>query len=362
MINTVSLTKEWINNLRKTKLKKADPSLIEKMSYAFYLLEQLASQNLDFTFKGGTSLILITNKINRFSTDIDIITESSKEQLERAFEKIIRLSVFTSYELDINRSYENSKIPKAHYFFYYNSGLNKKPNSVLLDILFEGSNYPNELKYEINLDFLDIDQPVNTVNCPSVDSILGDKLTAFAPNTTGIPYNSYKSLEIVKQLFDINNLIESSRNYKIVHQSFCKIAQKEISYRGLDIEIEDILIDIIETCLIIVLRDKNKGINLHKFNEIQDGIKRFIHFPIISKFRIENAIIASAKTSYFAAKLLVRDFSQINNYSNSLNINDLEVVNVNYSFLNKLKRIHKEAFFYFFNLIRIIDENKVELK
>lgn len=41
-----------------------------------------------------------------------------------------------------------------------------------------------------------------SVEIPTADCILGDKLTAFAPHTTGILLRSGKELEIVKQLFD----------------------------------------------------------------------------------------------------------------------------------------------------------------
>jgi hypothetical protein len=41
------------------------------------------------------------------------------------------------------------------------------------------------------------------------NSILGDKLTAFAPNTTGIPYKKGKHIEIIKQLHDVSKLIDN---------------------------------------------------------------------------------------------------------------------------------------------------------
>ncbi len=41
------------------------------------LLEGLSKSVLDFVFKGGTSLILLLNTLNRLSIDIDIIVENS---------------------------------------------------------------------------------------------------------------------------------------------------------------------------------------------------------------------------------------------------------------------------------------------
>lgn len=85
MINETTFTKEWI--LKKSSQyvrgkKKADPTLIEKVTKALYLLEELAKTDLKFIFKGGTSLLLLLNKMHRFSIDIDIIVEEKKQKVE----------------------------------------------------------------------------------------------------------------------------------------------------------------------------------------------------------------------------------------------------------------------------------------
>ena len=54
---------------------KGDPGLIERTLYAFGLLEAFARVGMKFTFKGGTSLLLLLQKPKRLSTDIDIIVE-----------------------------------------------------------------------------------------------------------------------------------------------------------------------------------------------------------------------------------------------------------------------------------------------
>lgn len=73
------------------------------------------------------------------------------------------------------------------------------------------------------------------VTVPSAEDILGDKLTAFAPNTTGIPY--YKngrscSMEIAKQLYDVGRLFENVSGLQITAKAFRKIAVVELSYRS----------------------------------------------------------------------------------------------------------------------------------
>lgn len=70
--------------------------------------------------------------------------------------------------------------------------------------MFEKANYQNIVQLPIDSKFVQImDQPL-LVRVPSLEDILGDKLTAFAPNTTGIPYFKSEhsmSMEIIKQLY-----------------------------------------------------------------------------------------------------------------------------------------------------------------
>ena len=51
------------------------------------------------------------------------------------------------------------------------------------------------------------------VTLPSIDCILGDKLTAFAPHTTGIPFGFGKELEIVKQMYDCWTLFQKMNDF-----------------------------------------------------------------------------------------------------------------------------------------------------
>jgi hypothetical protein len=104
------------------------------------------------------------------------------------------------------------------------------------------------------------------VTVPSIDSITGDKLTAFAPNTIGIPYFKGKdkqsfSMEICKQLFDLARLFENIQNMEMVAASFNVFALKEIAYRKngnpeVVLTPKMVLQDIIDTCAILVKRDR----------------------------------------------------------------------------------------------------------
>jgi hypothetical protein len=48
------------------------------MIYALHLLERLKTNGRDFIFKGGTSLVLLSEEDSRFSIDIDIICKTGR--------------------------------------------------------------------------------------------------------------------------------------------------------------------------------------------------------------------------------------------------------------------------------------------
>ena len=72
-----------------------------------------------------------------------------------------------------------------------------------------------------------------SLKVPSIESILGDKLTVLAPKTTGISYESNKELELMKQLYDVDKLFNEAENIIEIRQSFLNTANREINYRKL---------------------------------------------------------------------------------------------------------------------------------
>lgn len=234
MIKEKCFTVEWLDSFKKqTEYRRIDKIVLEKMIYAFHLLEQLKVNGLKFVFKGGTSLVLLLEEGNRFSIDIDIIYKSGRMNLEGILEKVVKNSKFKSYRLDAHRSYKPG-VPKAHYIFEFVSAINARySGKLLLDVLIEDSLYPELIEKPIQTKWIETEAPV-MVTVPSVDSITGDKLTAFAPNTIGIPYfkgDQPYAMEICKQLFDLSRLFDRIENVEVVARSFQSFAEQEIAYR-----------------------------------------------------------------------------------------------------------------------------------
>jgi hypothetical protein len=355
MIKLHCFQKEWIDSFKaREAYSKINPPLLEKMIHALSLLQYLKIHGLNFIFKGGTSLLLLLENSNRFSVDIDIITEDRRDDIEQILQKIVAGSHFTGWKLDERRSY-NAGVPKAHYELAYHSNVNKNSNYILLDILFEKPHYPNIQQRPIQSMWVETETLIE-ITIPTIEAITGDKLTAFAPTTTGILYGKGKEIEIVKQLFDLGNLFNQIQSVNVVAVSFAAFVKQEIAYRNLAIKPQDILHDIINTCRIISFRERNRTeLEKSHFVELKNGISRFSNYLITGNFTIDEAVSTAAKVACLSAKLLQEDYSPIERY-NSQNLKELEIKNQDWNILNKLKRFaDQSAFFYWYKCLEMLD-------
>jgi predicted nucleotidyltransferase component of viral defense system len=352
MINQKEISIEFLNQVSKQH-RNADKILVEKVIRALLLLEGLAKQNLPFVFKGGSALILHFNSTKRLSIDIDIILPNQTENLESVINALTQEQGFLKWELQ-HRS-TDSKIKKEHYKFFYTPlhKTNKDKEYVLLDILFEQVNYAHLIVLPINSVFIpQSGNPLN-VNLPSLEDILGDKLTAFAPNTTGIPYfkkDDRMSMEIIKQLYDMGNLFDVVNDMKTIKTTFYRFAKTEIAYRNsVAITENDVLGDIYQTALCIATRGTDgKG----NFEELQNGILRITRFIFSENYHIEKAIAHASKAAYLST-LIQHDAVIIEKFENLLQLKDWQINEPLNNRLNKLKRSNPEAFFYWYKIYEL---------
>lgn len=357
MIKEHCFTDEWLDSFKKQKEhKRIDKAILEKMIYALHLLERIKTNGLDFVFKGGTSLVLLLEEGNRFSIDIDIICNTDRETLETILNKVIDSSNFKSFELDEHRSYKEG-VPKAHYSFAFDSATKGKySGTILLDVLIETSIYPELTEKPVQTKWIETENETKIV-VPSIDAITGDKLTAFAPNTVGIPYFKGKdqqpfSMEICKQLFDLSKLFERIENMEIIAQSFEAFAIQEIEYRKTetsDLTPEKVLQDTIDTCAILAKKGKGSADEKQKFTELQKGIRAFgTGFLMNGNFRIDDAVPAAARIAYLCAKILHKDLSPIEHFQEQ-DIKEWNIENQDWNFLNRLKKQPDKSGFYYWH-------------
>ena len=113
-----------------------------------------------------------------------------------------------------------NKIEKRHYRFFYQSPLTGKEFSILLDVVFEENPYSTVTNHPIQNDLLITEGQNLSVQIPGVNCILGDKLTAFAPHTTGIPLGIGKDLEVIKQMYDCATLFQAMNDFSLLKEVY----------------------------------------------------------------------------------------------------------------------------------------------
>ncbi len=349
MIDQGKITLDWIESVSKAN-RNADKILVEKVIRALLLLEGLVKLELQFVFKGGTALMLLQNSTKRLSIDIDIIVPEKPENFEELLDKVAIEQGFLRKEQQQRNA--DSKIDKVHYKFFYLPihKTSKDEEYVLLDILFEEVHYKSIVQLNIQSSFVPEAGIPLTVNAPCLEDITGDKLTAFAPNTTGIPYYKREdsmSMEIIKQLYDIGNLTGVVTDIEIIKSTFHEFARTELSYREQDsFSVNDVLEDIYQTALCIVTRGTDgKG----DFNLLQQGIQRVTQFIFSESYHLDKAIVHASKAAYLAT-LIKHDAEIIEKFSDPLVMKDWVIEEPMNTKLNRLKRTNPEAFFYWYKI------------
>ncbi|UOQ75097.1 nucleotidyl transferase AbiEii/AbiGii toxin family protein [Hymenobacter cellulosilyticus] len=363
MITPETFQPEWIEHLGK-RHKNIDPSIAEKMILALTLVERLAQEPIPFVFKGGTCLVLLLKKARRFSVDVDIVTEMSPEELEAVLNRIAEHPPFLRVEYDEKRSTKKDGVPRGHYYLYFTPILNQKRSAgyseprVALDVLYEVHGYPELRDVPVTSEFLLSDGPPQMVKVPSVESITGDKLTAFAPRTTGILYGKRKEQEIIKQLFDVGVLFDEVQNVEAAAKSFAATVAKELAYRQLPHSPAEVLQDTIQAALLLSQHKINsaKTPDPDGAKELATGIVRFANFLIGTRFNIDIAVVAAAKTAYLAARLVVEDYAALPIYKDQA-VADLRITDPQFNFLNKLRSM-PEAMFFWQQTVQLLTEHK----
>ena len=343
MIAPLSFSADWI--IQISKKYKADRILVEKSIRALSLLEGLAESPLTFVFKGGTALMLIFQEPRRLSIDIDIMCPPGTNIED--YLKDYAQSGFLEYQL-VERRQAGKDVPKSHSKFFYQvafKGQSDVTSFILLDVLYEDCHYHKTNTIDIVSPFIKLDGEPLKVVVPSVEDILGDKLTAFAPETTGIPYyknDKLTTLEIIKQLYDVGRLFDRMQDIGTVSQSFKAIADVELGYRNLGHDLSQIYDDIRQTALNISTRG---FVDKDKFALLQKGIINIKPFMYKGAYRIEEAIIDAAKAAYLAT-LIETGGENIERFTDAQLSGDLLIKHVLTSKLNKLRIGLPEAYFY----------------
>ena len=354
MIRKECYEKKWIDKVCSSH-KFRHPELVEKVIRAFSLLEMLTKEGCPLTFKGGTSLLLILgDKARRLSIDIDILYPPSTE-IEKYLENYEKYG-FTDCKV-IRRENRNGNVPKGHYKSFFEVVYSDQvEDSVLLDVLYEDNHYHQLEDKVLEHPFIDTDGQETVIKVPSVADILGDKLTAFAPNTCGVPY--YKgthnsTINVAKQIHDVGRLFDAVEDITATAETFKSIAVVELSsYRDKGDDLTIVYDDIRNSALALATRgkvDPNKDYAL-----LQEGVDKLKSHIYVGKYTLDHAISDSAKAAYLATAIQY-GLSAIEKYSgNPEKHSDMTVYPLLDKELSKLRLGNPEAFYYWGKISQIL--------
>lgn len=359
MIHDICFTTEWLERKRK-ELKGVDPSLLERALHAFALLGHLAESDLKFVFKGGTSLLLHVPVIRRLSIDIDILCSAPPEDLDRVLEEVAKIKPFTGMEPDKRKSLDLPK--RRHFKFFYTPLVKGNPAPyVFLDVV-EEPHVPHEVVVKpITPKILEIRREI-LVTVPTIESLLADKLTAFAPRTTGVsfkPTNGHPpdTMQIVKQLFDVGELFNIAEDLAEVRRVYQKVFDLENVYRGGGFTPAEALEDTVQSSLSLSMhRLKGTKENTPEALMLEDGVRKLTSHLVDHHFNLDMAKLAAAKAALVARLISKEDSGSSLAIFRSIPTNEelgKLMITGEWERLNRLKSINKEAFWYWYQASRL---------
>lgn len=350
MIAKNCFSDSWIRD-KCRELKAGDPGLLAKAVHALALLGHLSESGLEFVFKGGTSLLLHIPAIRRLSIDIDILCSAPSEELRRVLAGLATKPPFAGYEEDDRGA---RGLPhRRHFKFSYRVG--GSIDHILLDVV-EEERVPHDLiSKPIAVPFLEIEREIH-VKLPTVESLLADKLTAFAPKTIGIPLypasgRSADTMQIVKQLFDIGELFALAEDLPAVQRVYQGIFALENEYRGGSFTLQDTLVDTVDAALRLSVHCL-KGVADHPDAlHLADGVKRIISHLVNHRFNLDDAKACAAKTALLSRLIISeekeRPLTDMKKMPDRESIRALAIEG-EWEMLNRLKATLPEAFHYWY--------------
>ena len=354
MIARQCFVNEWVR-AKASEIGCRNPVMLEKAIVALQLLGHLAETGLPIQFKGGTSLLLRLNPIRRLSIDVDIVTQAKPVELAAALETVAKLAPFTGSEHDAER--DRDLPPKKHFRVFYPSAIEPKTDHILLDVLFEPDEAPNCEPVLIATPFITPEREVR-VPVPTIDSLLGDKLTAFAPRTIGILYNPRRKTDIAKQLFAVAVLFDAATDLRVAAAVYAATHARQLIYRKAAFTLAETLNDSIEAAFLYSQIDLRGGKTTEHGLLLQEGIVGLQNHIVNQPFRRDEARLAAAKAACLAA-WIQRQPSNVTidtlrfRPDQVATLRDLQI-QPPWSPLTRLKGANPQAFHYWYQAQRIL--------
>jgi nucleotidyltransferase AbiEii toxin of type IV toxin-antitoxin system len=305
IIRKECFTQKYIDHQCK-QIGANDRQLLEKSIHALALLGHLAESGLKFVFKGGSSLMLILSPLRRLSIDIDIVCGTPREDLNEILLRIGKHPPFTHYA-EQERGFRGLPNRRHFKFFFPSQTAVGHELFILLDVVEEDELHLPTIEKTIKTDFIEVENKV-MVTLPTVEALLGDKLTAFAPTTIGIPYETERGfsqhMQVVKQMFDIGELFNAVKNVREIADAYQVCYKLENRYRDDRFSQEEVLQDTIRVSYLLTARGLRGVANSEEAGWLLDGVRRLQNHLVRDNFRFNMEAKTSAAKAAFVAKLI----------------------------------------------------------
>lgn len=297
-------TKDHILNNRRN----APADLAELAVHSLELVSELVCEGLAFRFKGGNSLLILLDNPQRFSIDVDITTNETKERIDECVDKSLKkYKVFTRWQRRIHKT--KPWLPMTSYEIYFKSEFSQNETFIMLDAVLKNINYP-VIKKEVACGILYRSGVVCTL--PSVSSIIGDKLLTLGVNTLGIPLGKNKEAQRLKHVFDIGLLLQKCEDIEATRKSIEMCIEEENSIQEKSYTIKEIYEDTMAFCRIpalfpqMPLKEGNDII----LGEILKGIEPFASHLFSAKYDWSVLQLDTARAAFCFTAAVDKDISQ----------------------------------------------------
>lgn len=157
-------------------------------------------------------------------------------------------------------------------------------------------------------------QPFRRLRVPSIDCLLGDKLTAFAPSTIGVLYAPQPRnpgdrqpepmpIQALKQLFDVGELFMAAHDLAAAAQAYDRVYAVQNAARGGGFSREQCLNDTLDAAFLISQMQLRQEVRNERTAFLNRGIRELDSHILGPAFDMRAAKLQAARVAHLAALL-----------------------------------------------------------
>ena len=160
--------------------------------------------------------------------------------------------------------------------------------------------------------FIEVEKPA-VVKIPSINCLLGDKLSAFAPSTIGVLYKPYsrktgeatepRPIRVIKQLFDVGELFAAADNLQVVAETYRNIFAEQNHYRGGGFTMEQALDDTLDAAYWLSQTDLLPKVENAKTEFFRNGRQSLSNHLLGTEFTFPRAQVAASRAALIASAI-----------------------------------------------------------